>query len=373
MTHAERYLQLALRLGRLDTDVIDFYYGPPELDRAGGDDPSRLAEEARELLAELDDPWLAAQVRALEANARTLADEELPYAEEVELKYGIQPLWTDESEFERGHALLDEALPGSGSVATRFARRLEEVALSGDLVGQALAEAVALVRARSREVVGLPEGEEVDLEIVTGEMWLGFARYLGGFRTHVALNADLPFPADELVWFAAHEAYPGHHTHRSWQETTGRLEATVGLLRAPDAVITEGIAQTAPRFVLDGAFEELAEQLARLGFEYDGETGARVVQGDHLLTAVWSNAAILRHEREASSEQARDYAAHWSLQPPDRVEKFFAANVEDRGARGYTHCYSVGERLCRAYVDGDPARLRELMTGRFLPADLGPK
>jgi hypothetical protein len=370
VTHVERYLELALRLGRLDPDLLDFYYGPPELERAVADDPSRLAEDARELLAELDDSWLAAQVSALEANARTLAGEELPYAEEVELKYGIRPQWVDEAEFERGHALLDEALAGPGSLAERFARRLDEVALPGELTGRALGAAVALVRERTRETVGLPEGEQVELEVVTGELWLGFARYLGGFRTHVALNADLPFPADDLVWFAAHEAYPGHHTHRAWQETTGRLETTLGVLRAPDAVIAEGIAQTAPRLVLDGAFEELAERLARLGFDYDGETGARVVEGDHLLTSVWSNASILRHERGASREEAREYAAGWSLQPADRVEKFFEANVEDRASRGYTHCYSVGERLCRAYVDGDPARLRQLMTMPVLPREL---
>ena len=374
MTQAERYLELALRLGRHEPDLVDFYYGPPELARRVPDEPllepSRLAADAGELLAELEDPWLAAQVRALETLARNLAGEELPYAEEVELKYGIRPRWVDEREFERGHALLDEALPGSGELAARFARRLEEVALPGELVGRALAEAVALVRERAREAVGLPEGEDVELEVVTGELWLGFARYLGGFRTRIGLSADLPFPADELVVFAAHEAYPGHHTHRAWQEADGGLEATVGVLWSPDAVVAEGIAQTAPRLVVDGAYEELAERLAPLGFEYDGETGARFAAADQLLKAVWSNASILRHERGASRGEAWEYAARWSLQPAERVDKFLASNVEDRRARGYVHCYSEGERLCGAFVGGDPARLRELMTARVVPADL---
>jgi hypothetical protein len=374
VTHAERYLELALRLGRHEPDLVDFYYGPPELrqrvDAERPLEPARLAAEAGELLAELDDPWLAAQVRALEAVARTLAGEELPYAQEVELKYGIRPRWVDEEEFERGHVLLDEALPGPGELAERFARRLEKVALPGELTGSALAAAVALVRERTREVVGLPESEDVELEVVTGELWLGWARYLGSFRTRIGLNADFPFPADELVWFAAHEAYPGHHTHRSWQEAEGRLEATLGVLWSPDAVLAEGIAQAAPPLVLDGAYEELAERLAPLGFHYDGETGARFAAADQLLAAVWSNAAILRHERGASREEAWEYAAHWSLQPADRVDKFFASQVEDRNSLGYVHCYAEGERLCNAYVDGDPARLRELMTARLVPADL---
>jgi hypothetical protein len=374
VTHAERYLELALRLGRHEPDLVDFYYGPPELERRVADEPllepARLAAEAGELLAELDDPWLAAQVRALETTARTLGGEELPYAEEVESKYGIRPRWVDEGEFERGHALLDEALPGSGALAARFARRLEEVALPGELTGPALREAVALVRGRTRETVGLPEGEEVELEVVTGQLWLGFAQYLGAFRTRIGLSADLPFPADELMVFAAHEAYPGHHTHRAWQEVDGRLEATLGLLWSPDAVIAEGIAQTAPPLVLDGAYEELAERLAALGFEYDGETGTRFAAADQLLNPVWSNAAILRHERGASREEAWEYAAQWSLQPAERVDKFMASQVEDRNSRGYVHCYSEGQRLCGAYVDGDPVRLRELMTARVVPTDL---
>jgi hypothetical protein len=148
------------------------------------------------------------------------------------------------------------------------------------------------------------------------------------------------------------------------------LEATLGVLWSPDAVLAEGIAQAAPPLVLDGAHEELAARLAQLGFDYDGETGARVAAADHLLIPVWSNAAILRHERGASREEAWEYAAQWSLQPADRVDKFLEANVEDRRSRGYAHCYSVGERLCTAYVDGDPARLRQLMTTLVLPSDL---
>lgn len=379
MTHAERYLELALRLGRHDENLVDFYYGPPAIRNRVEDGPpvelSRIAADARELRAELDDAWTAAQVRALEAHARTLGGEALPYVEEVELKFGIRPHWVDEREFARGHALLNEALPGRGALGERFARRVDEVALSGELVGRALAEAVAIVRERTGASVGLPDGEDVELEIVTGERWLGFASYLGGLRTRVALNTDLPFPADDLVWFAAHEAYPGHHTHRAWQEVElvrgeSRLEATLGLLVAPDAVIAEGIAQSAPRLILDGAYGELAERLARLGLDYDAETGARVAAGEHLLVPVWSNAAILRHERGAAREEALEYAAHWSLQPPERTEKFFAANVEDRDSRGYVHAYSTGERLCSAFAAGDPARLRRLMTALVLPSDL---
>jgi hypothetical protein len=379
VTIAERYLELGLRLGRHEPELVDSYYGPEELRQRIEDEPlvepARLAADAAELLSELDDRWLTSQARALETTARTLAGEELPYADEVELTYGIQPRWIDEREFERGQAELDAALPGSGDLAARYARWFEEAAVPPQAVEGAVDAAMALVRERTAAAIGLPEDEEIELEIVTGERWFGYAHYLGGFRTRISVNTDLSFPAGDLLWFAAHEGYPGHHTHRAWQEADlvrgeGRVEVTLDLLWSPEAVISEGLAETGPELVLDGdAHRELSERLRPLGFEYDAEVGARVAEARRVLYAVPSNVAILLHERGASRQEAWDYAAQWSLQPADRVDKIIE-NAEERRSRGYVHTYSEGRRLCQAFVDGEPARYRRLLTARLLPGEL---
>jgi hypothetical protein len=382
MRIAERYLELGLRLGRHEPELVDSYYGPAELrQRVDGEplhEPARLAADATELLAELeDDRWLAAQVRALETTARTLSGEELPYAEEVELTYGIRPRWSDEQQFERSHELLDEALPGSDDVATRYARWFEEAAVPPAVVDQAVDTAMAIVRERTRELIGLPDGEQIELRIVTGELWFGYAHYLGGCRTRISVNTDLSFPSAELLSFSAHEGYPGHHTQRAWQEVDlvrgqGRLDATLDLLWSPDAVIAEGVAETGPELVADGdAHRELAERLRSLGIAYDAQVCERVAQARRMRHAVSSNVAILLHERSASREEAWDYAKRWSLQPDDRVDKMLA-NAEDHRFRGYLHTYTEGRRLCHAWVGGDPARYRRLLTARLLPSDLTP-
>jgi hypothetical protein len=380
MTIAERYLELGLRLGRHEPELVDSYYGPEELrQRVDGEplhEPARLAADAHELLAEIDgDRWLAAQVRALETTARTLVGEELPYAEEVELTYGIRPRWTDEQQFERGHEVLDEALPGSGDLAARYARCFGEAAVPPAAVERAVDTAMAIVRERTREAMGLPEGEQIELEIVTGELWFGYAHYLGGYRTRISVNTDVSFPAADLLWFSGHEGYPGHHTQRAWQEADlvrgeGRLDATMELLWAPDAVIAEGVAESGPALVLDAdAHRELAERVRSLGVAYDAEVCERVAEARRMLHAVLSNVAILLHERGASREEAWDYASRWSLQPDDRIDKMLA-NAEERRSRGYVHTYTEGRRLCHAWVAGDPARYRRLLTGRLLPLDL---
>ncbi len=380
MTVVERYLELGLRLGRHAGDLVDSYYGPQEIARRveaeEPRDPSALAADAEALLADVeDDRWLAAQVRALAANARKLAGEELPYEQEVELVYGIEPSWQDEAVFERAHGLLDEALPGGGDLVSRYHRWFAGTAVPAELVEQAVLDTAAELRRLTRATVGLPEGEGFDLEIVTGERWLGYAHYLGDLRTCVSVNVDLPLPAADLVHLTAHEIYGGHHTHRVWQEVElvraqGRVERTLDLLWSPEAVLSEGIAQTGPKLVTGGQGQRIAaEGLARLGFAFDGEVAARVEQARELLSPVASNVTMLLHARGASASEAREYARAWSLQPDERLDKL-VASMSDRASPGYQHTYWQGLELVDGHVRGDAARFRELLTARLLPADL---
>ena len=375
----ERYLLLGLRLGKLIPGLVDAYYGPEEVarrvDAEGLREPAVLAEEARELLAEVaDDPWLAGHVQALWAQARKLAGEELGYAEEGELVYGIEPRWHDEEPFRAAAATLDEALPGAGDLRTRLARWYDEIALPPAILERALRDVAAELRWLVRERIGLPEGEDFELELVTDKRWLGYARYLGRLRTGISVNTDLPLLAADLVNLTAHEIYGGHHTHHVWQEVElvrGRneLEWTLVLLWSPSAVLAEGIATAGPPIFVGDGQQLAADVLGRLGFEYDAELGARVTDARRLLQGVSSNVAMLLHDRGASLDEAREYAATWSLQPDERLDKLVARQAASPSPV-YQHCYWQGRELVDGYVRGDPARFRELLTARLLPSEL---
>jgi hypothetical protein len=374
-----RYLELGLRLGKHSDELVDSYYGPQEIARAVDAEeprePAALVEEAQELLGEVaDDPWLAGQVQALWAHARKLAGERFRYAEEGELVYGIQPRWHDEESFRRAAAILDEALPGSDDLQARLARWYDEVAVPPAILERALRDVAAELRRLARETIGLPEGEDFELELVTEKRWLGYAKYLGGLRTHISVNTDLPFLAADLVNLTAHEIYGGHHTHHVWQEVElvrGRneLEWTLTLLWAPSAVISEGVATTGPHVVAGDGQELAAAVLGRLGFEYHAEVGARVTEARHLLWPVSANVAMLLHDRGAPPEEAREYAAAWSLQPDERLDKLVASQVASPSPV-YQHCYWQGFELVNGYARSDPKRFRELLTKRLLPSDL---
>jgi hypothetical protein len=376
----ERYLELALRLGKHDDDLVDSFYGFEELAaRIAAEeprDPEALAYEADGLLAELDDdPWLAAQVQALATNARKFAGERFDYVEEGRLVYGIEPRWRDEETFEQAATQLDEALPGAGDVRSRYAGWLEETAIPAEILEQALADAAAELRRLTRERIGLPEGEEYELELVKGERWLGYAEYLGGLKTKISINTDLPLPAGDLVHLTSHEIYGGHHTHRAWIETElvrglGQTDRTLDLLYAPEAVISEGIAETGPELLVGNGQELAAAVLGRLGFEYDAEAGAQVIEAREQIRPVAANVAMLLRGRGGSREDALEYATTWSLLPPERVEKLVDSQLRS-GSPVYQHTYWQGRELVAGHVAGDPARLRELMTARVRPAELG--
>jgi hypothetical protein len=365
-------------VGRHEPTLLGSYYGPREVEAQPLLEPSRLVEEARSLLADLDggdlEPerraWLAAQTQALLTIARRLAGERFSYADEVEGVFGIRPRWYDEAAYERAHELLADALPGTGEVEDRYARWLDRTAIPPTKLLPALRAVLDELRARTEALVGLPEGEALELELVSGVLWLGFNRRLGDMRSRISINTDRRLPAVDLAYFAAHEGYPGHHADGAWKEQAlvrerGRIELTLSLY-ATQAVLSEGVAELGADLVLDDSVQEF---VSRLVLDYDPEVGARVFEARRLLDTVPSNVALLLHERSASLDQARECVRRWSLLPEDQVEKTIES-VRDHPYPGYLHCYPEGRHLCAAFVRSDPARFKRLLVEQHVPTDL---
>src|SRR5829696_9799445 len=225
------YLALGLALGRHVDGLVDAYYGPTELARRAEEGPPRppaaLADEARALLADLEADrdldatrrhWIAAQVRGLRTTARKLAGEPVGYADEVEACYGVRPATAPEEELAEAHRRIDAVLPGGGPLAERYSAWREASAVPVDSLRPAVDSLAEELRARTDEAFGLPDGEQIDFELVTGQPWAGFNYYLGDLRSRVAINTDLPVLSTSLGHLVAHEAYPGHHTEHSRKE-----------------------------------------------------------------------------------------------------------------------------------------------------------
>ena len=372
MTEAERYLELGLRLGRHVDGLVDAYYGPPELreqveaeDRV---DPARLSADADALLASLADGWLADQVRACAAYAGVLAGEPLSYSDEVEACYGVRPKRTPPAVYEAAHAELDELLPGEGSLKERREAWRQRHLCPGERAVEVLRELLPLLRRQTLELLELPEGEEATLEAVADEPWWAFNYYQGDLRSRVVLNTDVPTTGLDLVRLVAHELYPGHHTEHAVKEQLllrgrGLVEEGLQLVPTPQAVLSEGIAETGEEVVLDDASWEEAYAIVRShGLELaDPALARRISDALEPLRDIGVVAALQIHEDGVPPEEAQRFVERWSLRTPEQAAHTIRF-ITDPTWRAYAITYSAGRDLCRAYVDGDPSRFRRLLT-----------
>jgi hypothetical protein len=378
-------LELALRFGKVAPDLVESYCGPAELAARIEDEPpgafAELAEEAKELRArvETDDldesrrRWLGAQLDGLETACRSLGGERFSYRELVRRCYGVEAERVPDQAFAAAHQRLDEQLPGDGSLRDRYERWLSTQVVPPTLIQSGLETLTAELRRRTDALFGLPEGDVVELDLVTGKPWGGDAEYLGELRTLISINTDLPIASFQLLEVLTHEIYPGHHTEHVCKEAllrSGRLELAVYLYPTPQALVSEGLAQMAHEALLGEEAEIVGAEILRpLGIPYDAETAAAVREARVVTLGIWANIVLLVDEGELSEESAFEYARRWSLGPDKHVE-WAVAGVLGTAWRPYASCYPRGVAACRRFVDGDPRRFKRLLTEQLTTSDL---
>jgi hypothetical protein len=378
VTDAERYLLLALRLGRHVDGLVDSYYGPAELqqqvDAEGIVAAAQLAADGDALLGELPDGWLRDQVRGCATYAHVLAGDDVSYVEEVEGCYGVRPELVDSSVYEAVHARLDDLLPGTGTLFERRQAWRTKHLVDGALAVPVLNDLLPILRRRAGELVELPPGEALTIEAVTEEPWWAFNYYQGDLRSRVVMNVDVPTTGLDLIHLAAHEVYPGHHTEHAVKEQLlardrGAVEESLQFVPTPQAVVSEGIAETGEDLLGDETRRQAYDVLRKHGIEVSPELGELVSEALEPLRSVSLDAALMIHQHGASHEEAQAYIERWSLVPPDQA-RHSVSFATDPTWRAYVVTYSAGRDLCRAYVDGDPARFTTLLTEQVRIGDL---
>jgi hypothetical protein len=406
----ERYLALSLAMNRHVDGLVDAYYGPKSIaDRVAAAPvltPENLVAEARALLGAIDageplgdpdaesDPgrnrvesapdagrdatrrhFLRSQAIGLLTSARKIAGEPINYADEVESCYGVRPRRFAEEDFEAAHRRLEEAVPGTGQLAERYVAWREAQAVPADRLEAAIASLAEDLRERTRTLFGLPDNEAVEFALVSDEPWSGFNYYLGGLRSRVVINVDLPVLSTTLGHLVAHEAYPGHHTervrkevglvrrHRCWEES-------IVVIGTPENLLAEGLADLGLEIVMGSRPERTeAEHLRPLGIPFDPDVVAVVRTAAEALGGVRANAAFRLWEDQADPDVVTDEVARWGLTTRARAAKQVEFLLHPTW-RAYISCYVEGLPLCRAFVGGDPTRFARLVTEQLTPQDL---
>ncbi len=375
MTHelddlSRRYVALGFGLERHIPGTVDAYFGPPEVRDAVMasplPQPTDLLAEATALLEDIAatelppsrTDYLAAQVVALQTTCRKLTGEEIPYRDEVRLCFDIEPERTPESVYDEAIAALGDALPGSGEIAARMIAWRSQFEVPVDTARGMIERIVAETRLRSAVFAPLPDGEGIDVTMVSNQPWSGYNWYLGNCRSRVDINTDLPIQANRLLNLVSHEGYPGHHTEHAIKEQRlfrdkGYGEHSIQLINTPECVMSEGIATLAESIIFTP--EEAAtwrnEQLYRpAGIEVDPARELQIMQAQQALSSVAGNAALLLHEDGLPDHEVADYFARYALETPERARKRLSF-IADPLWRAYIFTYHVGYDLLSAWLD----------------------
>ncbi|MFL6131067.1 MAG: DUF885 domain-containing protein [Mycobacteriales bacterium] len=366
------YVLLGLRFDRLSEGFVDAYTGDPALRRQVEDEPRplpvALAARARDLRRELPAAGLPAdrvafldgQLAALECSAGKLAGGPVGFVDEVEAYFGVRISPGDEAQYAAAHARLDALLPGDGSLTDRYAayRALDEC--PPDRLAAVVRELSGALRDVVRSGYGLPEGETVEYLVVTDEPWSGFNYYLGGMRSRVAINADLPHRLSQLPHLVAHESYPGHHTEHCRKErglvgAGGRLEHTIFLVNTPECLVAEGLADLGIPATIGSGWGRWAQELyADLRLVFDGERAEQIADAVRGLDRARQDAALLLHDRGATEDEVIAFLTRWMLVPEARARQSLRF-LSHPLWRAYTSTYVEGYRLLSSWLAARPA------------------
>jgi hypothetical protein len=399
---ARDYLLLALRLDQHRPGLVDGYYGPADLKLAADTEslpsPARLADEAVRLQARLPDEvpdpgrraWLAAQLVALETQAREAAGEVLPYEDLVARLFDHRMPRVDDAIFDTAAASLDALVPGTDPLEDRLNAWDAGLLVPVDRVAAVADHLRESFRARAAAAFGLPAGEEARIELVRDRPWTGYNWYLGGGRSRVELNLDLPIRIGDLIHTVAHETYPGHHLEASTKEAElvngqARLEISLLSINTPECLMHEGLADLGYRFAVpppdEAAVIEEAIGVAGLPVADDPVALHRVAaiqtavgRARRILRGVGGNAALLRHAEGRSHTEVVDYLVTVGRNTPERAEHRLRF-IEDPLWRAYVFVYREGEALMGRWLDAAPeedrsGRFRRLLAEAIAPSTI---
>ena len=135
-------------------------------------------------------------------------------------------------------------------------------------------------------------------------------------------------------------------------------------------MVSEGLAELAVELLLDGPAGSAFESLVH---DHDVELDlahARAVAACHrALSWLGVDAALMLHDERLPGPEVSSYLQEHALIGADAADRWVRF-LGDPGSRSYAVCYPAGLERCRAYVAGDPARFRRLLTEQVRVGEL---
>lgn len=371
---AERYVRLALALGEHDSDYVDAYFGPPQWRDEAREQALSLAEIAADadgLIAELQNMGVAAaeKLHALRHNfllthlqslatvSRVRNGLELSFDEEARRIYGfVAPTYPPEH-YAAVLKKLDAVLPGDGPTHERYRQFRQQFRIPDDKIEAIVKKGIDECRARTRQHMALPAGEDFTLEFVSGQPWSAYNWFQGDAQGLIQVNLGRPVHLGTSIRLGCHEGYPGHHTFSSLLEARylkqeGWIEFSVFPLFSPQAIIFEGSGDLAAAvaFPGDSRREFLRDVIMPLAGIEAADLDALQTVRDLMYEMRYADIEAARKylDGDWTRDETIDWLTRYALLAPEDIDAWFGFTER---YRAYRINYVLGEDLVREFVN----------------------
>ena len=376
---SENYVKLVLKIGELDSDYVDAYYGPkdwqPHDNLKTPEDSTVLRNfcnaETDSLLNALDAlknfkaneietlryRFLYKQLLAVKAKIFLLGGGTFSFDEESKALYdAVAPTYT-KKHFQNIIDELNNILPGNGNVDNRLEEYRKSFIIPKEKLDTVFNAAIAECKKKTLDYIKLPANENFKLEYVTNKPWNGYNWYKGNYFSEIQINTDMPIYIDRAIDLAAHEGYPGHHVYNTLLEENlvkknGWMEFTVYPLFSPQSLIAEGTANFGIDMIFPGnsrvEFEKnILFPLAGLNPK-DADKYYEVRKLVDELRYSGNEAARNYLDGKWNESETIDWLMKYSLMSKDKavqrlkfIEKY----------RSYVINYNLGQDLIKNYIE----------------------
>jgi len=376
---ADNYVKLVLRVGQIDGDFVDSYYGPDSLKpndviKTKNDSLNVQKECSLQtdiLLKRLDSlgslkadelqtlryRFLYKQLLAVKAKLFMLSGGTLPFDEESKALYdAVSPSFPKEH-YEKIIYEIRNILPGKGDVVTRWNNFKKDFIIPENKIDTVFKAAINACRKRTLEHIKLPPNENFKVEFVTNKPWAGYNWYKGNYFSVIQVNTSIPIYIDRAIDLAAHEGYPGHHVYNSLLEEylvkkRGWLEFTVYPLFSPQSLIAEGTANYGIDAVFPGESRMKFEKEVLFPLAGLDSTKADEYYKILKMTEELSYAGNEAAKNFLDGKWTKDETLHWLekyclMSSEQAKQKIKFVNIY----RSYVINYNLGKDIVKNYIE----------------------
>jgi len=393
---ANDLVEITLKLGEKDPDLVDSYIGEQVIDTNEEIDLIEVKGEIKSLKSRLTDKevkteidifrknYQLAMINSLEYRLKILDNEKVDFLDECEGIYQYRPELKPYSFYDSLLAELDSLIIGEGDLKERFANYRKKFKVENENVDKSFDMALQYAARNTRQYIELPDSEKIEIEFVSGAPWSAYNWYKGNYKSLIQVNKSVEIHFERILDLAAHESYPGHHVYytkreQNFYKDSGFVEFSIYTLFSPVSFLAEGTAEYGIDLVFpdDEKIEFIKKNV--IGAEKITKTELKkyftALEIVEKLNEVTVNVAKAYLDGEIIIEEAVSLLQKYGLES----EKSAIRRMNFiRRYRSYIMNYTLGKRFVKNYIQNKAPNdikskwdiYRILIEKPYLPKDL---